>query len=290
MANGNLVFDRQTVRLHRDRAAPIFANHNFLKQEVAERLADRLQDIRRTFPLALDLGSHCGDLSHILTDKSGIEKLVQSDLSFKMMQQARGLRLVADEEALPFSANKFDLVISALSLHWVNDLPGTFVQIRQALKPDGLFLACLLGGSTLNELRQSLLLAEAEILGGISPRISPFLDLQNAAALLQRAGFALPVADTETITVTYLDAFKLMHDLRGMGETNACLERSKKGLRRSILMRAAAIYAEKFGASSGRLPASFQLLFLLGWKPHESQPKPLKRGSGQIPLGNILQD
>jgi NADH dehydrogenase [ubiquinone] 1 alpha subcomplex assembly factor 5 len=288
MADSMLVFDRRVVRAHRDRAAARLADHDFLFREAADRLADRLLDFKRTFPIALDLGCHNGILGQILRGRGGIETLIQADLSPAMAGRVMGLRLAADEEALPFAAESFDLVMSVLSLHWVNDLPGALLQIRRCLKSDGLFLACLLGGGTLVELRDALLHADAELEQGASPRVSPFADLRDAGALLQRAGFALPVVDGERIGVTYPHALALMRDLRGMGESNALHDRRKYLSRRETLARAAAIYAERHAERSGRIEASFQLLTLTGWRPHASQQQPLKPGSAQARLATAL--
>ena len=185
-------------------------SYDFLLREVADRLADCLLDIKRDFPLALDLGCHGGQLAEVLAGRGGIGEMVQCDLSHKMVAGASGPRLVADEEALPFANGQFDLVASVLSLHWVNDLPGTFSQIRRALKPNGLFLCAVLGAGSLDELRQAMLAAEIEVRGGASPRVSPFMDARDAGSLLQRAGFALPVVDTDRIVLSYPDPFALM--------------------------------------------------------------------------------
>jgi SAM-dependent methyltransferase len=197
-------------------------------------------------------------------------------------------RAVADEEALPLKDASLDLVTSVLSLHLVNDLPGALVQIRRALRPDGLFLAALLGGDSLIELRQAFMVAETETAGGASPRVFPTADIRDMGGLLQRAGFALPVADTEQLTVTYADAFALMRELKAMGTANALAARSKKPLRRDTLHRAAQIYAERFGAGAGRVKATFEILYLSGWAPHESQQKPLKPGSAAARLADAL--
>jgi SAM-dependent methyltransferase len=263
------VFDRALVRRHRERAAAGFAAHDFLFREVADRLAERLGDAKRTFPLALDLGCHAGAMAQALRGQAGIERLFGADLSFAMARAASrgGLPVVvADEEFLPFAPASLDLVISALGLHWVNDLPGALVQIFRALKPEGLFLGAMLGGETLNELRQSLLQAELEIAGGASPRLSPLAEVRDAGNLLQRAGFAQPIADVETITVTYPDPIALMHELRAMAETNANLARRKNLDRRATLLRAAALYQERFAGPDGRIPATFQVIFLAGWR------------------------
>ena len=279
------VFDRSALRRQRERAAARIGASDFLIRAVAERLVERLCDVRRSFPLALELGCHGGELAAALP-AAPIGQLVQTDLSLGMARQSTGLRLVADEEALPFGAAAFDLVLSCFNLHWVNDLPGTLAQVGYTLKPDGLFLAAMAGGTTLYELRESLMRAELELDGGAGPRVSPFVDLRDAGSLLQRAGLALPVIDVETITVTYDHPFKLMHELRAMGEANALAER--RPLRRATLLRAAEIYHALFADARGRIPATFQVLMLSGWKPAPSQPQPLRRGSGQVNLAKAL--
>ena len=196
--------------------------------------------------------------------------------------------LAADDEALPFADGAFDLVVSGLSLHWVNDLPGSLVQIRRSLRPDGLFLGALLGGDTLIELRHALVEAESEIEGGVSPRVSPFLDVREGGALLQRAGFALPVVDSDTITVTWPDALALMRDLRGMGEANSVIERKKGFTRRETLFVAAARYQERHGDADGRIPATFQVIYLTGWAPHENQQQALRPGAATARLADAL--
>ena len=282
------VFDRRAVRQHRERAAAGLEQHDFLLREVGERLADRLDDVRRTFPVALDLGCHSGQLARLLAGRGGIETLVQADLSPAMARRAAGLRLAADEEALPFAAAGFDLVLSLMSLHWVNDLPGTLVQIRRCLKPDGLFLGAMLGGTTLNQLRQSLHAAEIAGEGGLSPRVSPFADARDAGNLLQRAGFALAVADAETVTVSYADPLALIRDLRGMGETNAVRGRRRQCSRRATLAAALDHYREAFAGADGRIPATFQVIFLTGWAPHPDQQRALKPGSARARLADAL--
>ncbi len=287
-------FDRRAVRIHRDRAAGLPDEHGFLAEEIAGRLADRLDDVTRRFPRVLVLGGGTALLPR-LAGREGIETIVAADLSPAMaamaaMAAARhgGLAVAADEEALPFAAGAFDLVIALLSLHWVNDLPGALIQINRCLRPDGLFLAAMLGGETLKELRHVLLAAEAEMEGGASPRVSPFAGVRDAGALLQRAGFALPVVDIDTITVTYGDALALMRDLRGMGEANALHERRKAMTRRDTVARAAALYRDLHGDDEGRMPATFQVLTLTGWAPHESQPKPARPGSATARLADAL--
>lgn len=291
-----MVFDRALVRRRRDRAAPGLAGHNFLFEHVAALLADRLLDVTRQFPVALDLGCHDGALARALEGPDGlladrVDTLVQADLSpaFARSAAANGRpTLACDEELLPFGDGTLDLVLSNLSLHWVNDLPGALLQIRRALRPDGLFLAAMLGAGTLAELRAVLVEAETELMGGASPRLSPFADLRDAAGLLQRAGFALPVADAETVMVTYENAFRLFADLRGMGETNAGLNRNPATPPRAFWPTVAARYAERFAEPDGRIPASFEVLFLAGWAPHESQQQPRPRGSATRSLAEAL--
>lgn len=284
------VFDRRAVRQHRDRAAPRLSAHDFLFCEVADRLAERLDDVTRRFPLALDLGCHTGELGRRLAGRGGIEQLVQSDLSPEMAARAGLLALAGDEEYLPFAEGSLDLIMSNLTLHWVNDLPGTLVQIRRALKPDGLFLGAMIGGVSLVELRDCLLAAELEHEGGAGPRVSPFADVPDAGALLQRAGFTLPVVDSDRITVTYSHALALMADLRGMGEGNALTDRRRCFTRRSTLYAAATAYGECHADAEGRIPACFEIIYLTAWAPHDSQPRPATRGSGRIDLRAALTD
>lgn len=287
------IFDRATVRQHRDRAACVLDQHGFLFAEVADRLAERVDDVLRDFPTVLDLGCHGGDLAQILPGRKGIETVISADLSLPMVEQAQSrapqtLGLVCDEEFLPIAPGSVDLVTSALSLHWVNDLPGALLQIRQALKPDGFFLAALFGGETLKELRDSLTVAESEVSGGLSPRVSPFVDVRDAGALLSRAGFSMPVVDSEIITVTYDHPLKLMGDLRGMGESNAVAERIKHFTRRELLVAAMEHYLDTYADDLGRIPATFQIVWLAGWAPHESQPQPKAPGSATVSFIDAL--
>jgi NADH dehydrogenase [ubiquinone] 1 alpha subcomplex assembly factor 5 len=282
------VFDRRAVRLHRDRAASGLERYDFLLREVGDRLLDRLDDVRRSFPVVLDIGCGRGDLARHLLGRPGVHTLVQCDLSAEMVRHAPGLKVAADEEALPFAAASFDLVINALSLHWVNDLPGALLQLRQMLRPDGLLLAAMLGGETLKELRRSLSDAEIAVEGGLSPRISPFADVRDVGNLLQRAGFALPIADVETITVSYPDPLALLADLRGMGETNAVAARRKSGSRRQTVLAALTRYKELYAGSDGRVPATFQVVFMAAWGPDPSQPRALRPGSAAARLADAL--
>ncbi len=284
-----LVFDRAVLRQRRDRVARGWDRQAFLNREIAERLVERLDDVRRNFSLALDLGCHGDEVAAALGSRTTVGQLVRSDLGLAFARHAGSPAVVADEEALPFAVHSFDLVLSAMSLHWVNDLPGTLIQIGRILRPDGLFLGAMLGGETLWQLRQALAAAESEIEGGLSPRVSPFADLRDAAGLLQRAGFALPVADGETIDVEYESALALMRDLGAMGEGNLVAERRRGLARRATLLRAAEIYGERFARPSGRVAASFEVLFLHGWAPHASQPRPLKPGSAARRLAEALE-
>jgi SAM-dependent methyltransferase len=287
MSDAITIFDRATLRSRRDRAARV-RGAEFLFVEAAERLAERLEDINRVFPRALDLGCRDGLMARALGTRGGIIDLVQADPAPGFASRASGLRLAADPEILPFAPASFDAVFSALALHWVNDLPGALLQLRRALKPDGLLLAAMLGGETLTELRQVLIDAEIAEEGGLSPRVSPFADSRDLGGLLQRAGFALPVVDSDRITATYPDALALMRDLRAMGESNAVVERRRNFTRRTTLLRAAALYAERFALPDGRIPATFEIITLTGWAPHASQPQPLRPGSATTRLATAL--
>jgi NADH dehydrogenase [ubiquinone] 1 alpha subcomplex assembly factor 5 len=281
------LFDRRAWRQHRERAA-CDAGADFLHVEISERLLNRLDHIGRVFRTILDLGVHCGALSRALASRPGGASIIAADPAINFLTRNHPFPIAVDPELLPFRDNCFDLAISALTLHWVTDLPGALIQLRRALKPDGLLLAAMLGGATLVELRTALSEAETAEEGGVSPRVSPTVDLSDAAALLQRAGFAMPVADADTITVTYPDLLVLMRDLRGMGETNALSARRRTGLRRATLARAGAIYGERYGLADGRIPATFEILYLTGWAPDPSQPKPLRPGSAGHRLADAL--
>ncbi len=289
MNNPARIFDRNLLRQRRDRAAASIGDFDFLLQDVAERLCDRLDVVKKQFPLMLDLGGGHGVLSKRLLAREGTQSVISTDISLRMAKQSPALSVVADEEMLPFRFGSLDAIISNLSLQWVNDLPGALVQIRQALKADGLFMAAVLGGESLKELRQSLMQAELNMTGGVSPRVSPFIDLRDMGALLQRGGFALPVVDADIITVDYSSPLKLMQDLRGMGASNATVSRLMKPTRRSVLAEAARLYSEKFATPAGRVPATFQIIYAIGWSPHDSQQKPLKPGTAQVRLADALK-
>ena len=289
-----LIFDRSLLRARRRRGLRLGAE-TFLLDRVAEDFADRLGAVVRRFDLAVDLGTPTAAVRTALLRNGAIGTLIALDPMIDAAQHLSGdhaaaaaSRVVADEEALPFADNTLDLVVSGLSLQAVNDLPGVLVQIRRALKPDGLFLAALLGGDTLAELRQSFAMAESELDGGVSPRVAPFPDLRDMGALLQRAGFALPVTDVDRIRVRYATPLALLHDLRRMGAANPLVERRRVPLRRATLMRAMEVYAARFADPDGKVRASFDIIWLSGWSPHESQQQPLQPGSARTRLADAL--
>ena len=283
---GPRIFDRDLLRL-RQRRAGTRGPATFLIDRVAAELAERLAAVLRAFDVAVDLGTPTDSLRRALAAGGKIATVIAAAPAAAALD-ARFPRVAADEEALPFADGALDLVVSALALQWVNDLPGTLVQIRRALKPDGLLLAAMLGGDSLSELREAFAAAESEIEGGVSPRVAPFADLRELGALLQRAGFALPVVDSDRLTVRYDSAFALMRDLRAMGATNVLAERRRTPLRRATLLRMAEIYAERFADADGRVRATFEIAWLTGWTPHESQQKPLKPGSAARRLADAL--
>jgi SAM-dependent methyltransferase len=244
----------------------------FLLDRVSDDIAERLSAVLRRFDIAADLGTPTDAVRRTIADRVGTIAAV-----------------VADEEALPFRDASLDLVVSALALQFVNDLPGTLIQVRRALKPDGLFLAAMVGGESLAELRAAFAEAEAEVEGGVSPRVAPFADLRDLGALLQRAGFALPVTDVDRITVRYASPLALMHDLRRMGAGNALTERRRTPLRRATLRRVLEVYAERFADPDGRIRATFEIVWLSGWAPHESQQQPLAPGSARTRLADALK-
>lgn len=275
------VFDRSLVRRRLSRA--LRAGYaDFLLVRTVEDLQERLSTVLRSFSVALDVGTPTPAAAKALSQSGLAERVV------RLSPTPESGSVWGDEERLPFSGEQFDLAVSLLALQGVNDLPGALIQIRRALKADGLFMGALLGGSTLTELRQALTQAEAEMEGGVSPRVAPFADLRDIGGLLQRAGFALPVADSDIIRVRYANAFALMRDLRAMGLTNALNDRRRMPLKRGTLMRAAQVYAERFADPDGRIPATFEIVWLSGWTPHESQQKPLRPGSAKMRLADAL--
>jgi SAM-dependent methyltransferase len=279
------VFDRALLRRRRRRARALGAA-TFLLDRTAEDLDERLSAVTRRFERAVDLGTPTDAVRRALASNPAVGTLISAGR--EMTAGAAGAQVIADEEALPFAAGALDLVVSALALQSVNDLPGVLVQIRRALKPDGLFVAALFGGATLAELRQSFADAEAEIEGGVSPRVFPFADVREMGGLLQRAGFALPVTDVDRLTVRYASPFALMQDLRRMGATNVLRERRRTPLRRATLMRMAEIYAERHGDPDGKVRATFEIVWLSGWAPHPDQQQPLRPGSARHRLAEAL--
>ncbi len=277
-----LIFDRRLLRLRRDRAATRVAQVAPVLEAAAERLLDRLDDITHRFHRALDIGGR-GVVAPMLRAR-GIGFVASMDLSPRMAALAGGRAVCGDEEWLPFAAGSFDLVVANLSLHWVNDLPGALIQLRRALRPDGLFLASLPGLGTLQPLREALAAAEAEARGGISPRVSPFPELRDLAGLLQRAGFALPVADAEDLPLAYATPLGLVRDLRAAGETNAVLARDPRTPPRAMLPQALAALSP----AGAPIPMPLRLLVMTGWAPHESQSKPARPGSANARLADAL--
>ena len=265
------IFDRTLLAARRARAAKL-GPATFLLDRTASEMAERLGAVLRQFERAADVGTPTDAVRRALAGQVG---------AFEPA--------VTDEEVLPFVPGSLDLVVSALSLQFVNDLPGTLIQIRRALKPDGLFLAALIGGESLTELRQAFAAAEAEVEGGVSPRVAPFADLRDLGALLQRAGFALPVADVDRVIVRYASPLDLMQELRRMGAGNVLLERRRVPLKRATLRRMLEVYAERFGGIDGRIPATFEIVWLSGWAPHESQQQPLAPGSAKTRLADALR-
>ncbi len=287
MTESPLIFDRLLLRARQHRAWAL-GPAAFLLEHVAADLAERLSLVKRDFDLAVDLGTATGAVRDALANSSQVKTIVAAHPHADRDRDQTILSVAADEEALPFADASLDLVVSALALQFVNDLPGGLIQIRRALKPDGLFLAAILGADTLTELRQSFAQAESEVEGGLSPRVAPFADVRDFGALLQRAGFALPVADVDRLTVRYDSAFALMHDLRRMGATNALIERRRVPLKRATLLRVAEVYAERFSDPDGRIRATFDVVWLSGWAPHASQQKPLAPGSARTRLADAL--
>lgn len=259
-----IVFDRSALIHHRNRAAKRLHDYDFLIREVGERVADRLNDTHRQFASVLIIGSHTGQLAGMLAAQPSIGHIVQADISETMLKHSSGARVVMDDEMLGFAPESFDLIISNLSLHWVNDVPGALIQLRQCLKTDGIVFATLWGTQTLHELRHSILTAEAE--RGLSPRVSPFIDVKDAGMLLQRAGFSMPVADSERITVEYPHAMRLMEDIRGMGESNTVSKRRKNFTSRRSLMAITEQYQQLFPSTDQGICATFELVTMTGMR------------------------
>ena len=268
-ASTPVLFDRALLRARQARAERL-GPATFLRDHAIADAADRLASVNRSFVDAVDLGTPGDALGEAVRGR--VASLTQVGIP------------PDDGAPLPLPPASVDLVLSVLALQFVNDLPGVLAQVRRALRPDGLLLAAMIGGDTLTELRQAFAAAEAEIEGGVSPRVSPFADVRDVGGLLQRAGFALPVVDVERLTVRYDNAFALMQDLRRMGATNLLAERRKAPTRRATLLRMAQVYGERFADADGRIRATFDIVWLLGWAPHESQPRPLRPGSAKFSL------
>jgi len=290
-ASAQTLFDRPLARARLARALRESANHpgaDFLLERAGGELAERLALVKRDFRMGLDLGTPGPQAARAMR-AGGVSFVARLAPIAAAIGSGDFAALVADEERLPIGEARCDLIVSLLALHGVNDLPGALVQARRALAPDGLLLACVMGGDSLSELRQSLTIGESEIRGGASPRVAPFADVRALGGLLQRAGFALPVVDLDRAIVRYPDMIALMRDLRAMGAANALNERSRNPLRRDVLARAGQVYAERFADPDGRLRATFDMVWLSGWAPHESQPKPLKPGSARMRLEDALK-
>ncbi len=281
-----LLFDRFLLRARQQRAHAL-GPATFLLDRAATELGERLSAVLRRFDVAVDLGTPTDAVRRVLLASEKVGTIVAAAANAAAFDNSF-LRVASDEEALPFADASLDLVVSALALQFVNDLPGTLIQIRRALKPDGLFMAALIGGESLTELRAAFADAESAVDGGLSPRVAPFADVREIGALLQRAGFALPVVDSERLIVRYESVFALMRDLRRMGATNVIHERRRAPLKRATLERMAKIYAERFSDPDGRVRASFEIIWLSGWAPHESQQKPLRPGSAAQRLADAL--
>ena len=290
MMKAPTIFDNAQIMRARTRAAANFAQVDFLKELAVERLCDRLDLMRRNFDVLLDVGSHGGYVARALRSHDKVGRVISADPApaFVSQAQAFGASHLMDVEALPDDLPPLDAVVSLLYLHQVNDLPGLMRQMAQRLSADGLFFAVLFGGRTLQELKACLSAAEEEILGGISPHVAPMADIRDIGGLLGHAGLALPVADSELLTVTYSSVFKLMQELRQMGEGNSLVGRRNTLSRRDVFMRTAELYQERYGRDDGTIPASFELIHLTAWAPDASQQKPLRPGSARVSLKDVL--
>jgi SAM-dependent methyltransferase len=286
------IFDRGLINQRLDRAwarPGAQAQADFLLVRAADDLRDRLSLVKRRFALAADFGSPGQHGATAVAATGQADCMIRFAPTEASLGTGDFLSAVGDLERLPTADGRLDLAVSLLALQTVNDLPGALLQMRRALKGDGLLMAAMIGGETLTELRQSLTIAESEILGGASPRVAPFVDVRALGGLAQRAGLALPVVDLDRVVVRYADMFALFADLRAMGGASALHARSRKPLRREVLLRAAAVYAERFADPDGRLRATFDLVWLAAWAPHESQPKPLEPGSAKVRLADALK-
>ena len=284
------IFDPALARVRLARALRLNApGADFLLRRAAEDFVDRLALVKREFSVAVDIATPGPHGAEALRRDPRVGFVAHAAPAMVGIASNSGATLVGEAERLALAPQSCDLIVSLLALQSVNDLPGALIQFRQALKPDGLFLACLLGGDTLTELRQSLTAGEAEILAGAAPRVAPFADVRALGALLQRAGLALPVVDLDRVVVRYENIVGLMRDLRAMGATNVLVARSRRFLRRDVLARAGQIYGERFADADGRLRATFDMVWLSGWAPHESQQKPLRPGSAKARLEDAVK-
>ena len=288
MTDERLLFDRKLLRERRARFAHEIAARELVLAHVAGEIAERVTLMLRPFPLALDLGAYHGLLGRKVAELPSVGAMIYAESALALAARCPRPALVCDEDLLPFKDASLNLIVSGLALHRVNDLPGALIQIRRALHPDGLFMAALLGAGALSELREALIEAEVETEGGASPRVAPFGDVRAYGALLQRAGFALPVADAETLAVHYASPGDVMREIRALGGGNVLLARSRRPLARRTLRRAEEIYRTRYATADGKVSASFEIVYLSGWGPDPSQQKPLKPGSAARRLADAL--
>jgi len=285
------LFDRALLKSRRERIFKQTKNKNYdyLLRYAANDIVDRTTLIKRNFPLVLNYGCHTGLLSQLMNELETMQCVISTDTVEECAQTAPRPATICDEELFPFANESFDLIVSALTLQWINDLPGTLRQIRNGLKPDGVFIAATLGSQSLCELRHCFLTAEEELYGGASPRVAPFVDVKDLGHLLQRAGFNLPVTDRDVLPVRYANAMQLMQEIKKMGAGNNLTNRHKAPSSRALFERVNELYHENFSDSDGRITATFEIVFLMGWAPHPDQQKPLRPGSGKVSLTNLFE-
>ena len=282
------IFDSKLRRQRLRRIAKDYRSHGFLAERCAQDIGQRLAAINKSFPVVVNLSDLQGVMNEEVGALSGSHYIVGSESPY-MHSDMRCPRLIADDELIPFAAESVDLFISILTFQHVNDLPGVLIQLRRALRPDGLLLGAMFGGQTLTELRDAFAQAEVEVSGGLSPRVFPFVDVRDAGGLLQRAGYALPVVDSDVVTVTYASLGDLMRDLRGMGQSNVLIDRSKKPVSKSVMTQAEEVYRDMYADENGKLKATFEILYLTGWAPHDSQQKPMRPGTAKARLADALR-
>ncbi len=288
MTNPQEIFDRRAVKQNRSRVSRYKEGHDFLFEDVSNRLLEKLDIVKRSFPRVLDLGCRHGKIKTILDPRHGQESFINCDISTAMAKQAGPPQLVANEELLPLADDCLDLVLSSLYFHWTNDLPQALSEIFRCLSPDGLFLGALLGGDTLSDLRKSLTSAVSPETSELFPRVAPFVQVRDLGDLMQRIGFTMIVVDVDHITVDYPDPFSLMKDLKRMGEGNALNARCKHFTPRGLFTKAATLYPRHNNRSSGRIKAKFEVLYGMGWAPHPQQQQALRPGAGENSLQEIL--